>query len=148
MTKQRRNISLDDDAAHSLDKQIEAGGEASRYIAGLLAQADLDRMIAMGALRDAGWRPSEIAAALQLVEGVAIDLRCHTSRATVAGNMAMVGAGEHYRRSWLGQLGIDLDTWAARCVEVGGSDELAAAVVLLARLWHADDAQLTSAVTG
>jgi hypothetical protein len=148
MTKTRRNISLDDDADAALTRQIDAKGEASRYIAGLLAAADVDRAMGLGALRDAEWRPSEIAAALQLVEGVGIGLRCYVSPATVAGNMAMIGAGESYRRDWLGQLGIDEQTWADRCSAVGRDPELAAAVVLLARLWHADDAELTRAVAG
>jgi hypothetical protein len=148
MTKTRRNVSLDVDASSSLDRQIAAGGEASRYLEGLLALADADRLRALAAVREAGWRPSEIGAALQLVGSESADWRCYRSPASLASEMAMVGAPEAYRRSYVEQIGCDLRTWDARCTAVAQDPELARAVELLARLWAADDAELSKAVAG
>jgi hypothetical protein len=147
MTKTRRNISLDETAEASLKAQTEAGGEASALVEGLLALADLDRALALAALRDARWRPSEVAAACQALSGTS-GFRLAVRPSEVAGNLGLAGMSDNQRTAWLQHYGVDVATWDERCEAVASSDELAAAIVVVARLFWADDAVVGRFVTG
>lgn len=147
MSKQRRNISLDEEAEATLKAQTDAGGEASALVEGLLALATLDRVLALAALRDAGWRPSELAAACQALSGTS-GFRLAVRPGEVAANLALVGMSANQRTAWLQHYGVDVATWDERCTAVASNDELAAAIVVVARLFWADDALVGRAITG
>lgn len=147
MSKQRRNLNLSDDAHRVLTLQQEAGGEASAFVGGLLRLAELDRALALGAVRDAGWRPSELAAACQALSGTS-GFGLAVRPGSVAATLGLAGMAQPQRRAWLEHHGVDLETWDARCAAVAKDDELAAALVVLARLFWADDAEVARAVVG
>lgn len=143
----RRNLSLDDVASAALDAQIAHDGEASAFVCGLLAMAELDRALALAAVRAAGWRPSEMAAACQALSGTS-GFGLAVRAGGVASNLALVGMPDAQRAAWLSRWGIDLETWGTRCAAVAADDELAAAITVLSRLFWADDAVVVAAVAG
>lgn len=147
MTKTRKNISVDDVTVAALDAQIAAGGEASAYLEGLVAVAELDRALALAAIRDAGWRPSELAAACQALSGSS-GFGLAVRPGAVAANLALAGMTGSQRAAWLLHYGVDVETWAGRCSAVANDDELAAAIVVLSRLFWADDGVVGQWVTG
>lgn len=146
MSKTRKNISIDEETAAALERQQAAGGEASAYLEGLVRDAELGRALAFAAVQADGWHPKEIAAACQALSGSS-SFGLAVRPGAVAANLSLVGMADHQRAAWLDHFGVDVETWGMRCEAVRTDDELAAAVVVLARLFWADDAVVAGAVT-